>query len=793
MLQTDTGNFINPILCCRYTDTDTAMSDSMDCMVCTSDSTDAILKPTTRSETDIWLIGQLSDTLISTKLPSKKEVMALFYHYKQVTNKTVREAAHSTANDVLAVWAKAHIPTRLKKHVVNKIQCLFKEYDNLKRNKENKAKRSETLKKKEEEWKVGLDVLFDIAHANAMEMIRIQEDREFLLAQREPGRRGKMGSVDKVLEIKRASSQKRKEYHDIRIEKERQERTTREKKVTLESSSDSDTDSKKGQEIKDPETEDIKPSTSAKRQKRGRVYILDDKMSACLDVAKVSDRSAALLLVPTLQHLGHDPAEYNVNRSSIRRDRMKRRQAIAENLRQEFKPSVPLTIHWDGKLLEDICSRQIVDRLPILVSGAGVDQLLGVPKLASGTGQASAAAVFEAAVAWNITDNVKCMCFDTTSVNSGPRNGACILLEQKLDKDMLWFACRHHILEIVLQAVVLDCLGPSKGPEITIFNWFKNTWQFINRADFQTASSDECVFTAVSHVITDIIAFAEMQTLLYQPRDDYRELLDLTIIFLGGTPSKGISFRAPAGLHQARWMAKAIYALKIWMFRSQFKLTKRQEKALADICQFTVIIYVKAWFQASSAPSAPRIDLQLLKDIYSYRKISESISKNALNKIIRHLWYLSEELVALAFFDDEVSNDTKHHMVTALQTSRAEHPLKRITVDPLTLGEKKLENFVTQNTNRFFSITGLPSSFLTKNIDLWSVDEDYQTVKNIVHSMRVINDIAERGVALMDDYNKLHTTSEEQKQFLLLVVKEYRQRYSDRTKKTLMNQSEAHM
>ena len=59
--------------------------------------------------------------------------------------------------------------------------------------------------------------------------------------------------------------------------------------------------------------------------------------------------------------------------------------------------------------------------------------------------------------------------------------------------------------------------------------------------------------------------------------------------------------------------------------------------------------------------------------------------------------------------------------------------------------------------------------------------------------MRVINDIAERGVALMDDYNKLHTTSEEQKQFLLLVVKEYRQHYSDQIKKTLMNQSEAHM
>jgi len=38
--------------------------------------------------------------------------------------------------------------------------------------------------------------------------------------------------------------------------------------------------------------------------------------------------------------------------------------------------------------------------------------------------------------------------------------------------------------------------------------------------------------------------------------------------------------------------------------------------------------------------------------------------------------------------------------------------------------------------------------------------------------MRVVNDIAEHGVALMDEYNKLHTTDEEQKQFLLLVVKD---------------------
>lgn len=171
-------------------------------MASTNNSTNAMSKPRTRSETDMWLIGQLSDSLTSTKLPSKKEVMALFYHHKQVTKKTVCEAAHATANDVIAVWAKAHIPTRLKKHVVERIQSLFKEYDKLKKNKENKAKRSDTLKKKEESWKMGLEGLFDIAHANAMEMMSIKENREFLLAQQEERRRGKIGSVDKVYEKK---------------------------------------------------------------------------------------------------------------------------------------------------------------------------------------------------------------------------------------------------------------------------------------------------------------------------------------------------------------------------------------------------------------------------------------------------------------------------------------------------------------------------------------------------------------------------------------------------------------
>lgn len=52
--------------------------------------------------------------------------------------------------------------------------------------------------------------------------------------------------------------------------------------------------------------------------------------------------------------------------------------------------------------------------------------------------------------------------------------------------------------------------------------------------------------------------------------------------------------------------------------------------------------------------------------------------------------------------------------------------------------------------------------------------------------MRVVNDIAERGVALIEEYNKLITINEEQKQYLLLVVKQHRQKYPNTKKSTLL-------
>jgi hypothetical protein len=307
----------------------------------------------------------------------------------------------------------------------------------------------------------------------------------------------------------------------------------------------------------------------------------------------------------------------------------------------------------------------------------------------------------------------------------------------------------------------------------------------INQKNDETVVSNKTYLNAFVDIANEIITFCTDQLPQFQPREDYQELLQLTIIFLGGLPTTGISFRTPGALHRARWMSKVIYSMKIWMFRRQFMLTEIEENGIWNICKFAVRIYVKAWFTAPSAISAPRLDLQLVKDIEKYKLENETISSIALKKFLGHLWYLSEELIAFSFFDNEVSTETKRKMVLALDTLGKEQRLPRASLDAAILCAKGLEDFVSINSRRFFTITGLPCDFLEKDVDEWGTDETYNLGRSIINNIRVTNDIAERGVSLIQEFNKLHTNNEEQKQYLLLAVKQHRQRYPDKKKSTL--------
>lgn len=106
----------------------------------------------------------------------------------------------------------------------------------------------------------------------------------------------------------------------------------------------------------------------------------------------------------------------------------------------------------------------------------------------------------------------------------------------------------------------LFLMPKSSSPNVTFFQDFQKKWPHLDKRKFSCADKD----TMTKIDSDNIIKFCEKQLLENQPRDDYRELLQLSILFVDGNLNTPVSFRMPGPIHHARWMAKAIYSLEIY-------------------------------------------------------------------------------------------------------------------------------------------------------------------------------------------------------------------------------------
>ena len=386
---------------------------------------------------------------------------------------------------------------------------------------------------------------------------------------------------------------------------------------------------------------------------------------------------------------------------------------------------------------------------------------------------------------WAIADSIKALSFDTTSSNTGRMNGACMIFEQLLGRNVLHLACRHHIHEIMLEEALSVTMGPSSGPDILLFKRFKTFWPNIVLSSYKPGIEVAAIANALDGVLDDMKAFVNSQLEMNHQREDYRELLELASIFMGEVPVRGLNFRKPGAIHRARFMARLLYSLKIYIFRdSGFKMSHHELRGLGDFCVFGVGNYIKSWFVSQLPTAAPANDLKLLKLLAA---TGSPASLGALKKLCGQLWYLSEELVALAFFDQNVDAQEKRAMIEALsKQGTTDDPPKRIAVEKSTIANKQLQDFITQNTKKFFHILSIPDSFLSADRETSATNEAYLEAESVVKELRVVNDTAERGVALMQEYNSLLTKDEEQTQFIMQVVKENRKCFPDSNKSTLI-------
>ncbi|KAK8405417.1 hypothetical protein O3P69_001753 [Scylla paramamosain] len=127
----------------------------------------------------------------------------------------------------------------------------------------------------------------------------------------------------------------------------------------------------------------------------------------------------------------------------------------------------------------------------------------------------------------------------------------------------------HHILKVIVGAVWEKLFGKVKSPENPWFRHFKDVWGKLTtdtpktlmiRSKWLREKKRDC-----EEILHDILMSEK------PPIANYKEMAELTVIVLGGTPPHGIHWSQSGAIHQARWMARNLYSMKMLMFCDQLE------------------------------------------------------------------------------------------------------------------------------------------------------------------------------------------------------------------------------
>ena len=271
------------------------------------------------------------------------------------------------------------------------------------------------------------------------------------------------------------------------------------------------------------------------------------------------------------------------------------------------------------------------------------------------------------------------------------------------------------------------------------------------------------------------------------PRGDYKELLELSKVILGGTieRKKGYVYKIqrPGADHHARWMAKSIYILKMTLLRHQLDLHWQTKRKVEKMSLFVVFVYLKSWFSAFCLTSAASNDLELFRRIDKFKSVHKKVSAAAANVLQRHTWYLTEELVPLALFNEKLPLDDRTHLALKIgQLPLEELDIRKPSLPSIHLKSELIE-YVGVRSTLPFTLVGVPHTFLL--LPDWSTSPHYEKMKTALGDLSPLNDSCERALGLVTTINTKMTRDETSFEELIQVVEAHRKKYSNLTKKDL--------
>lgn len=97
-------------------------------------STSTGITSSLRSNTSLFLIGHPSSNIMGTKLPSRKQVLRMYFYGTGQRKISSDKSASLVTDTVMIFWRQAFIPTKHRPDVKKKVQSLVAEWQALKKN-----------------------------------------------------------------------------------------------------------------------------------------------------------------------------------------------------------------------------------------------------------------------------------------------------------------------------------------------------------------------------------------------------------------------------------------------------------------------------------------------------------------------------------------------------------------------------------------------------------------------------------------------------------------------------------
>ena len=209
--------------------------------------------------------------------------------------------------------------------------------------------------------------------------------------------------------------------------------------------------------------------------------------------------------------------------------------------------------------------------------------------------------------------------------------------------------------------------GSTKDPGMQLFRRLKAEWYELEIDYENLVKFDYSLVTpGLQEVAKNVLTWAQIELSKGTfPRDDYKEMIELLVISLGGQVN-GFTFKLPGPDHHARWMSKCLYYMKLRLLSNVFSMTEDENLQVEQISEFVVLFYAKFWFVTPLASSAARNDLDFMSCILEYRHRRPVLAFKVLQSCYRHMWYLTPQLFILALVDKGLENNVKEKIAKKL-------------------------------------------------------------------------------------------------------------------------------